>query len=143
MDTGLGKVPSPVTFAPSRGLSYWSDAMFADPQSVTINSVAQSLPRLGTPAGVFQKDDGSYKLSIAHNLGARNRRVIRLDNYKTATDPLTPTNNAPYRYGVWLAVDAPKVGYTAAEQLLITNGFLAFLSASSYAAMTKFIGGES
>lgn len=119
--------------------------MFSDPQSVTINSVAQSLPRIGQGlnAGLFQKDDGSYKLSINHSLATRNRRVIRLDNYKTATDPLVPTNNAPYRGAVWLAVDMPKVGYTIAEQALLTNGFLAFLSASSYAAMTKFLGGES
>lgn len=119
--------------------------MFSDPQSVTINAVAQTLPRLGQGmnAGLFQKEDGSYKLSINHSLGSRNRRLIRLDNFKTATDPLIPTNNAPYRMGVWLVVDVPKVGYTNAEQALVTNGFLAYLSASSYANMTKFLGGES
>jgi len=119
--------------------------MFTDPQSVTINAVAQSLPRIGQGlnAGLFQKDDGSYKLSINHQNGTRNRRVIRLDNYKVATDPLVPTTNAPYRGGVWIATDFPKVGYTVAEQALLTNGFLAYLSASSYAIMTKFLGGES
>jgi hypothetical protein len=127
------------------GLSYWSDAMFADPQSVTINSVAQSLARIGQGlnAGLFQKDDESYKLAINHAKGNRNRRVIRLDNYKVATDPLVPATNAPFRAAVWLAVDVPKVGYTIAEQALLTNGFLAYLSASSYAVMTKFLGGES
>lgn len=119
--------------------------MFSDPQSVTINAVAQSLPRIGQGlgSGVYQKDDGSYKLSISHANGARNRRVIRLDNYKTATDPLIPTQNAPYRMGVYLVVDVPKVGYTITEQGYVTNGFLAYLSASSYANMTKFLGGES
>jgi len=119
--------------------------MFTDPQSVTINAVAQSMPRLGQGlnAGLFQKDDGSYKLSINHQNNQRNRRVVRLDNYKVATDPLVPAVNAPFRGAVWLATDFPKVGYTIAEQALLTNGFLAYLSASSYAFMTKFLGGES
>lgn len=119
--------------------------MFSEPQSVTINAVAQSLNRVGTGMnqGVFQKDDGSYKLSVSHTLGSRNRRMIRLDHFKTATDPLVPTNNAPYRGAVWLVTDLPKVGYTIAEQGYLTNGFLAFLSASSYAAMTKLLNGES
>lgn len=134
-----------VTSAHMLGLTYWSDAMFSDPQSVTINAVAQTLARVGQGmnAGVFQKDDGAYKLSVNHSNGARNRRVIRSDNYKTATDPLIPTQNAPYRGAVWLAVDMPKVGYTITEQGYLTNGFLAYLSASSYAIMTKFLGGES
>jgi hypothetical protein len=41
---------------------------FSDPQSLTINSVATSLPRtaFGTNSGAFTSGDGSVKLSISH-----------------------------------------------------------------------------
>jgi hypothetical protein len=41
---------------------------FADPQSVTINAVAQTLPRVSTEknAGVFQKDEATVKLAVSH-----------------------------------------------------------------------------
>lgn len=120
--------------------------MFADPQSVTVNAVAQTLPRIGQglSSGIFQKDDGGYKLTVSHTvIGGRNRRVIRLDGYKIATDPLVPATNAPYRMGAWLVVDVPKVGYTITEQGYVVNGLLAYLSASSYAKVTQLLGGES
>jgi len=43
---------------------------FADPQTVTINAVANSLPRIssGNNAGGFSKDDGTVKLPSATNL---------------------------------------------------------------------------
>jgi len=45
--------------------------MFADPQSVTVNSVAQSLPAIAREANasVYQKDDATYKLTISHLQG--------------------------------------------------------------------------
>lgn len=118
---------------------------YADPQTVTVNSVAQTLARLGMgpSSGTFAKDDGSYKLLLSHAVrGGRNQRLIRLENYKTATDPLVPTQNAPYNMSAHLVVNVPKVGYTIAEQSLAVQGFLAYLSASSYAVVTKLLGGE-
>lgn len=119
--------------------------MFADPQSVTVNAVAQSLPRTssGVNRGVFTKDDGSYVLSISHEVGKKIRRVIRLDHNKVAPDPLFPANNAPYAASVYLVVQEPDVGYTNAELKLVIDGFLAYLTASSGANVARFLGGES
>jgi hypothetical protein len=119
---------------------------FADPQSVTINAVAQSLPRVSSSenAGVFRKDDGAYKLSVAHAYnGKRVRHLIRLDQTKTAADVYQPAVNAISSMSTHLVVDVPLVGFTIVQQKYDVDGFLAALSASSGALITKFLGGES
>lgn len=59
---------------------------FADPQTLTINAVANTLPRTssGTNSGVFTKDDGTVKLSIQHASGKRIRSSARVDFSKIA-----------------------------------------------------------
>lgn len=118
--------------------------MFTDPQSVTVNAVAQSLARtgVGPTSGTFTKDDGSYKLSISHQNGKRVRRQLRLDFSKIATDPLIPTQNAPYSMSVYLVVDQPKVGFTNAELKYVVDGLTAYLSASSGAKVSQLLAGE-
>lgn len=118
---------------------------FADPQSVTINAVANSLPRTSVKDGAstYTKDDGNVSLSISHAYGKRNRRVIRLDSRKTAQDPLFPAQNTPYNMAAYLVVDVPKVGYTVVEQKQIVDALVAFVSASSGSAITRLLGGES
>lgn len=117
---------------------------FADPQSVTINAVANSLPRTsnGVNSGVFTKDDGAVKLSVSHNYGKRTRRTIRLDSTKIAADPLQPSTNARYSMSTYLVVDTPVTGYTNAEIKQIIDGLTAYLTASSGARVTQLLGGE-
>lgn len=119
--------------------------MFSDPQSVTINSVANSLPRTssGTNSGVFTKDDGLVKLSISHTLGRRNRRVVKLDHAKIAADPLLAGVNVKASMTVHLVVDSPETGYTLAEAKQIVDALTGYLTASSGANVTKILGGES
>lgn len=117
---------------------------FADPQTVTVSTVAQTLPRTGFQpnAGVFTKDDGSYKLTIANTYAKRTRRQIRLDFSKVAADPLISAQNIRYGMSAYLVVDIPTTGFTVAEQKAQIDGFLAYLSASSGAKITQFLGGE-
>jgi len=117
---------------------------FADPQSVTINAVANSLARIssGPNAGAFQKDDGSVKLSVSHAYSKRNRRTIRLDHKKIAADPLMPSTNTLYSLSCYIVIDAPTTGYTVAEQKQIVDGLTAYLTASSGARVTQLLGGE-
>jgi hypothetical protein len=117
---------------------------FADPQSVTINAVANSLPRTsnGTDSGTFTKDDGNVKLSVSHAYTKRNRRVIRLDHRKVAADPFTTGLNVEYNMACYVVVDIPKVGYTVAEQKQIVDALTAYLTASSGARVTQLLGGE-
>ena len=119
--------------------------MFADPQSVTINAVANSLPRTssGTNSGVFTKDDGLVKLSISHTQGKRNRHLVKLDHAKIAADPLLAGVNVKASMTVHLVIDAPETGYTIAEIKQIVDALTGFATASSGANVTKIIGGES
>lgn len=117
---------------------------FADPQSVTINAIAKTLPRTssGTDSGVFTKDDGEVKLSVSHSYNKRTRRTLRIDHQKIATDTLDPTINTLYSMSVYIVCDVPKVGYTVAEQKQIVDGLTAYLTASSGARVTQLLGGE-
>lgn len=117
---------------------------FADPQSVTINAVANSLPRTSTlgNAGVFTKDDGTVKLSVSHSYGKRTRRTIRLDFSKIAADPLISAQNIKYSMSTYIVVDVPVTGFTIAEQKQIIDGLTAYLTASSGARVTQLLGGE-
>lgn len=120
---------------------------FSDPQSVTINSVAISMPRTLsatlTQPSVFTSNDGLTKLSAQSTTGKRIRRQIRIDSSKIAADPLISAQNIKYSMSCYLVFDLPPTGYTVAEAKLVSDGFLAALTASSGALVTKLLGGES
>lgn len=118
--------------------------MISDPQSVTINSVAISLPRVasGVNTGAFKAADATVLESIGHTYGRRTRRTWRIDHSKVAPDPLFPAQNTPYSMSFYVVADVPVTGYTVAEQKQVIDGFLAQLNASSGALITKFLGGE-
>lgn len=116
-----------------------------DPQSITINAVANPLPRVGSGpnSGSFQKEDGSVRLSVNHAYGKRNRRTIRVDHNKISTDPLQPNVNRPFSMSAYVVIDTPVGGYTNTEIKQIVDGLTAYLTASSGAVVTKVLGGES
>jgi len=117
---------------------------YTDPQSVTINAVANSLPRTsnGVNSGVFTKDDGNVKLSVSHAYGKRTRRTIRLDHRKIAPDPLVSAQNIEFSMSAYIVVDVPLTGYTITEQKQIVDALTAYLTASSGARVTQLLGGE-
>jgi hypothetical protein len=117
---------------------------FADPQSVTLNAVAQSLPRVYNQgsSSIYSKDDGLVQLTISHTGTRRFQRRVRLTHAKIAADPLSSGTNVKYSMSVSLVVDVPTVGYTVAEQKYNVDGLIAYLSASSGAKVTQLLGGE-
>lgn len=117
---------------------------FADPQSVTINAVAVSMPRTssGVNSGEFTSNDSLTKMSVSHSYGKRTRRVIRLDASKIAADPLLAGVNVKAGMSAYLVVDVPTTGYNVTEQKQVIDGFLANLTASSGAQVTRLLGGE-
>lgn len=118
---------------------------FSDPQTITINAVAQVCARTDQdPQGIFITSDGLVKETIGQaNSGTnRFRRLLRLDHSKIAANPFDSTLNAKYNMAVYVVVDVPVVGYTVAEQKLVTDGFMNYLTASSGAVMLKLLGGE-
>jgi len=117
---------------------------FSDPQTVTINAVAQVLPRTsnGVNTGSFTKDDGNVKLNVSHTYNKRTRRQARIDFSKIAADPLISAQNIKYSMSAYLVVDVPITGFTVAEAKQVIDGFAAWLTASSGANITKLLGGE-
>lgn len=117
---------------------------YSDPQTVTINAVAQTLPRVGSGVNVgsFSKDDGNVKLGVSHAYGKRTRRVVRIDLSKIAPDPLISSTNIKYGMSAYLVVDVPVTGYTIAEQKQGVDALFAWGTASSGANITKLLGGE-
>lgn len=117
---------------------------FSDPQTVTINAVANTLPRVssGNNTGAFQKDDGNVKLSVAHQYGKRTRRSVRLDFAKIAADPLISAQNIRYSMSAYLVIDLPMTGFTVAEAKQIVDALTAYLTASSGTRVTQLLGGE-
>lgn len=117
----------------------------ADPQTVTINAVAKTLPRTGylPSAGVFTIDDGTIKLQVSNTAGAkRTRRSVRLDFAKVAADPLISAQNIRYSMSAYLVVDVPITGFTVAEAKQVVDGLTLWLTTGSGANTTKVLGGE-
>lgn len=119
--------------------------MFTDPQSITVNAVANVLPRVQTnqSGAVYSKDDGNLKLTVSSAYGKRIRRTARVDARKTAQDPLFPAQNTPYSMSAYIVCDVPPTGYTIVEQKQIVDALTAWMTASSGANVTKLLGGES
>ena len=113
-------------------------------QTVTINSVAISLPRTGSTltSGQFESSDGLVQEVVSHQKGKRNRHMLRINFSKIAEDPFQSAINAKYSMSAYIVVDVPPVGFTVAEQKQVVDGFISQLNASSGALITKVLGNE-
>jgi len=102
---------------------------FADPQTVTVNLVANSLPRVSTTglASKYQKNDQSFTLEISHAPSkGRIRSMAKLTQRAIVPDPLTAVND--YETLIfYVVVDRPEVGFSAAQQDQLITGFKTWL----------------
>lgn len=118
---------------------------FADPQSVTVNAVAQSMARTGAGAnsGSFSHVDGTFKLDLSHQKGqTRTRRLIKLSQSKVTTDPYASDRNIQVGMSAYLVVDIPAVGFSVTEQKYVVDALVDYLDASSGAKVSQLLGGE-
>lgn len=117
--------------------------MYADPQSVTVNSVAQSLPNVGRSldTGKYATPLKDYVLTIGHSAGRRNQHRVRLDYSKIIVDPYASTRNVNVSMSVYTIIDVPTVGFTALEMGYPVTALADWLKASTNTA--RLIGGES
>jgi len=116
----------------------------SDPQSVTINAVAISLPRTSSEKnkGVYTSNDSLVSETVSHQYGKRTRHLLRIDHAKIAPDPLISSQNIKHSMSFYVVADVPVTGYTVAEQKQVVDGFISQLNASSGALITKLLGGE-
>jgi hypothetical protein len=119
----------------------------ADPQTVTISGTPITLPRVsvGDDESEYSSGDGLTQMRVSHQQvkGGRIRRMARIDVSKMTSDPFRPSENVKVSMSNYNVFDVPPAGYTAAEAKAVWDGFIANLQASSGAAITKLLGGES
>ena len=117
---------------------------FSDPQSVTINSVARTLPRFlsGTNVGTFNSADGNTQLTIDPN-GTKTRRSNKVSFRETVTvtDPVTGLTRLE-THSITIISNRPLSGVsdTVAEQL--AAGAFTWLTATTNANLKKILAGE-
>lgn len=114
----------------------------SDPQSITVNSVAKSLPRVsfGDGQATYRSADEQFQLRISHKPAkGRKRHMIRIDQTVVAADPLT-AENASQNLGVYLVVDEPSFGF---DDTTIDYLVVALRSFCVTATMLRVLGGES
>lgn len=103
---------------------------FADPQSITVNAVAQSMPRIETAgtSAKYSKDDETFKLAISHTKTTdRVRTMVRVDQRAIVPDPLTSVNDYE-NLGVYVVIDRPIVGFTSAQVDYVVQALKAWLT---------------
>jgi len=115
--------------------------MLADPQSVTINAVATSLPKTsnGPNVNVFTSADGNTSMTTKQNVTAsRFRREVRLSQRKIAADPISAVNKE-IGVSAYLVIDEPKTGFSDTEIGYLIDALKGWLTSANY---NKVLGGE-
>lgn len=117
--------------------------MFADPQSVTYNTVAKSLPTTGRGAdeSTYKLNDSGvvYTMKLGHQFKRRNRVVARLQRDAFASDPLVPAQNILASATATFTIDFPNIGMTAADAQLLGLALKDWLSSAN---ILKLVNGE-
>lgn len=116
--------------------------MLADPQSVTINAVAISLPRTqnGATGNIYTSADGNTTMTTKQNSTAKRfRREVRISQSKIAADPISAVNSRD-GFSVYLVVDEPRSGvFSDTEIGYVIDALKTWLSSANY---NKVLGGE-
>lgn len=116
--------------------------MFADPQSITVNAVPQSMPRVETNGrkSVYRKGDETFTLTISHTSAKdRVRSMARVDQRAIVPDPLTSVNDYE-TVSVYVVIDRPLAGFTSTQVDQLIAGFKTWLDST---AIGKLYGQES
>lgn len=114
---------------------------FADPQTITVDSVEQTLNRIKSDGyrSEYQEADEVFKMTISHQeTKTRTRRMVRIDQRVVAADPLTSVNE--YKdLGVYLVIDEPEYGFSDSEIDDVVQALCTWLSTAN---VTKVCGNE-
>lgn len=114
---------------------------FSDPQSVTIDGTAHSMPRVSSEGtkSLYSEADETLKMTISHQESKnRTRHMVRLDLRTIAADPLTAVNEYQ-TVGVYLVIDEPEYGFTDDNIDDLCTGFKTWLSSAN---ILKVLGAE-
>lgn len=104
--------------------------MFADSQTITIATVANTLKRVafGDHKGEFDNASVGVSMLIQHTAGKRVRRVVRLTKAKIVSDPLLAGVSRNASLSTTVVIDAPLTGFTPAEANDVLKGLSDWLA---------------
>lgn len=117
--------------------------MFADPQSITVNGVAKTLPRvsIGNNEATYRSADDVWQMRIAHTTSkGRKRRMVEIRETIIAADPLTAENTSQYAR-TYIVIDEPAFGFSDTTLKYDLNALRDWAGAGTNA--DKLLGGES
>lgn len=125
---------------------------FADPQSITYNTFAVSLPRISSSsnAGKFYGNNTAsipgtdFSLEISNQYGSRTRRVARLNINALTASPFSTGSSATQSSSFYVVCDTPaNWGITdPAVAVLGLNALTGWLTATSNANALKLVQGQ-
>jgi predicted Zn-dependent peptidase len=112
-----------------------------DPQTITVNSVEQTLNRIKSDGyrSEYADTDEEFKMTISHQESkSRTRRMVRVDQRVVAADPLTSVNE--YKsLGVYVVIDEPEYGFSDTEIDYVVQALTDWLTTAN---VTKVLGNQ-
>jgi hypothetical protein len=117
--------------------------MFSDPQVVTINAIAKSMPRISSSgtSSVYKMSDESLILSIGHTKAGKGRirSLVRLDQQELVENPLTSVEDYE-TLSFYTVIDRPLAGFDVTKVNYLVAGLKTWLDST---AVGKLFGQES
>lgn len=114
--------------------------MFADPQTLTVNAVAKSLPRVSTQGRTskYENPTDGLSLDVSHRISSKeNSRLVKVTQTKTAADPLDPSVNQSFTMSAHVVIKTPVAGFSANEQLYLVKALKDFLTDANIGKLTS------
>lgn len=112
-----------------------------DPQTITVNTVEQTLNRIKSDGYRSEYADAAevFKMTVGHNESRdRTRRMVRIDQRVVAADPLTSVNE--YKsLGIYIVIDEPEYGFSDTEIDYVVQALTAWLTTAN---VTKVLGNQ-
>jgi hypothetical protein len=107
--------------------------MLSDPISITVNAVAQSMPRVSSNglASTYKKSDGTFRFEVTHAPFTRDKKnrvrsLVKFFKRAIVADPLTSVNDWE-ELGISMQIDRPEVGFSSTEVDQVWAGLKTFL----------------
>lgn len=107
--------------------------MLADPQSVTVNSIAISLPatRIESTKTTYSSADGNNRLIVSFDDAKKDktRYLLRFEEDAIAAHPITGAN-VKQTLAAYIVIEQPTVGFTDARVLFVLAGMFSWADAT-------------
>lgn len=123
--------------------------MFADPQTLTVNTVAKILPKIGQGDGtseyLLRSTTDEYRLNIRNTTYTDKKRSVLVDRHNVefvhTIFPVSPATLSTVRK-TYLVMENQR-GDTLADPVHVASAICAWLTATTNANLTKLVNYES